>query len=114
MLKPSHHFIPLALAAALLAGCGANKVEEAASDVCACMEPIYAMLEQTMQAAGSGDRAKLGELGEAMKEYEGKGKACMATLKDKYADMKDDAEFRRAVEQRIREKCPPPKLFGGK
>jgi outer membrane murein-binding lipoprotein Lpp len=114
MPTPTRHLITLVLATTLLAGCGPDKVEQAASDVCECMEPIYTMLEQAMEAAGSGDRVALGELGDTMKEYEAKGKACMAGLKEKYGDMKDDPQFRSAVEQRIREKCPPPKLFGGK
>jgi hypothetical protein len=113
MLNPTRRLITLALAAALIAGCGKDKVEEAATDVCACMEPVYAALEQAMQAVGSGDHAGLGALAEAMKQYEAEAKACMVPLKEKYADMKDDPEFRRTVEQRIREKCPPPKVFGG-
>lgn len=94
------------IASSVLTSCSdMDQVESAAEDFCRCLEPVLAVSRQAMSEP---DTLAASEFAQSMNEQLAQTKVCFDSMKNKYQEHNDDADFKSRVQQRIVQLCPGP------
>jgi len=97
----------------------ADDAQAVANDFCKCSKPLFADLNQAMEAIKTGNMAALKKLQEKfgdeakVKEHSKEIETCMQNSKEKYKHLENNEEFKEKVKEAIDKTCPRPKMpFG--
>ena len=88
----------------------ADVADEASSEYCKCTTPVIKAVNDSLEALKDGDFERMKALQEKMQAQDGEIDKCLAALSKKYEKVEKDEAFKKAVQDKIKEKCPTPKF----
>jgi hypothetical protein len=113
MIKNSLYLLAAAtLSLGLLSCSKSGPVENAAKDLCECLQPVFSDMEKFSQALESGDKSAMEKIARASGEVGEQSTNCMQSLQERYPEIGEDMNLQTQVTVRIKELCPPPEIFG--
>ena len=113
MIKNSLYLLAATtLSLGLLSCSKSGPVENAAKDLCECLQPVFSDMEKFSQALKSGDKSAMEKIARTAGEAGEQSTNCMQSLQERYPEIGEDMNLQTRVTVRIKKLCPPPEIFG--